>query len=262
MESEPKSPVPDGAKPKAKMAKKDKLKVPMVLKVKDPVEDSRFADIHPNLPQMPCLGLIIGSVRSGKSNLLVNMFCNEMFYKGLFDTVKIISNTLHTDNKGQMLAKYFDCEDSYSDWMIEAVKQEQSMYPREERPSFALVMDDILTQDFSKSNAVSFFSTRFRHYIDLYLITTQSFRAVSGMIRNNANAVFVLRQQNMMELEKIAEEYSGMVGGKENFLKLYKTIHKEPYQIMYIDLQSNPSRVLYNFEKVLWEGDDSLNMDD
>jgi hypothetical protein len=82
------------------------------------------------------------------------------------------------------------------------------------------------------------------------------------MIRNNANAVFILRQQNMMELEKIAEEYSGQVGGKENFLKLYKTIHAKPYQIMYIDLASNPARVLFNFEKVLWEGDDSLNMED
>ena len=252
----------DDTKPEAKMPKKDKMKVPMILKVKDPVEDKRFADIHPNLPQMPCLGLIIGSVRSGKSNLLVNMFCNEMFYKGMFDTVKIISNTLHTDNKGQMLAKYFDCEDHYEDWMIEAVKQEQSMYPREERPSFALVMDDILTQDFSKSNAVSFFSTRFRHYIDLYLITTQSFRAVSGMIRNNANAVFILRQQNRIELEKISEEYSGMVGGKENFLKMYKLIHKEPYMIMYLDLQSNPARILKNFEEVVWEGTDELNMDD
>ena len=123
-------------------------------------------------------------------------------------------------------------------------------------------MDDILTQDFSKSNAVSFFSTRFRHYLDLYLITTQSFRAVSGMIRNNANAVFILRQQNRMELDKIAEEYSGMVGGRENFLKMYKHIHKEPYMIMYLDLQSNPARILRNFEEVVWEGTDELNMED
>lgn len=96
----------------------------------------------------------------------------------------------------------------------------------------------------------------------MYLITTQSFRAVSGMIRNNANAVFILRQQNRMELEKIAEEYAGMVGGKENFLKMYKLIHAEPYQIMYLDLQSNPARILRNFEEVVWEGDDSLNMED
>jgi hypothetical protein len=58
MESDPKSPE---SKPKVKMAKKDKMKVPLVLKVKDPVEDTRFSDIHPNLPQMPCLGLFDGS---------------------------------------------------------------------------------------------------------------------------------------------------------------------------------------------------------
>lgn len=246
----------------AKMKKKDKMKVPTILKVKDVDADPRFADIHPNLPQMPCLGLIIGSVRSGKSNLLVNMFCNDDFYKGLFDTVKIISNTLHTDNKGQLLEKFFDCEDHYQDWQIEAIKKEQGMYPRDDRPSFALVLDDILTQDFSKSNAVSFFSTRFRHYIDMYLITTQSFRAVSGMIRSNATSVFVCRQQNRKELDKIAEEYSGMCGGYDNFIKWYKDIHKIPFQIMYIDLQNNPSRILRNFEEVVWNGDDSLNMDD
>ena len=246
----------------AKMKKKDKMKVPKILKVKDVDADSRFADIHPNLPQMPCLGLIIGSVRSGKSNLLVNMFCNEDFYRGVFDTVKIISNTLHTDNKGQLLEKFFDCHDNYEDWMIEAIKREQQMYPRDDRPSFALVLDDILSQDFSKSNAVSFFSTRYRHFIDFYLITTQSFRAVSGMIRNNANAVFVCRQQNRMELDKIAEEYSGMVGGYDNFLKWYKDIHKIPYQIMYLDLNSNPARILRNFEEVVYEGDESLNMEE
>lgn len=246
---------------KIKMPKKDKMKVPTILKVKDVEADPRFAEIHDHLPKMPCLGLLIGSVRSGKSNLLVNFFCNESFYKGLFDTIKIISNTLHTDNKGQLLDKYFDCEDHYEDWMIEAIKQEQSMYPREERPSFALVLDDILTQDFSKSNAVSFFSTRFRHYIDFYVITTQSFRAVSGMIRSNANSVFVCRQQNRIELDKIAEEYAGMVGGYDNFIKWYKVIHQEPFQIMYLDLQQNPARILRNFEEIVWVGDDALDMD-
>jgi hypothetical protein len=179
----------------------------------------------------------------------------------MFDTVRIISTTLHTDNKGKLLEKYFDCSDHYEDMMIEEIKQEQSMYEREDRPSYALVLDDVLTQDFSKSNAVSFFSTRFRHYIDLYLIATQSFRSVSGMIRNNANSIFVCRQQNNKELMKIAEEYGPMVGSEDNFIKLYKIIHKEPYQIMYIDLQSNPARVLRNFEEVLWEGDQSMDND-
>ena len=49
-----------------KMKKKDKMKVPTILKVKDVESDDRFDTIHPNLPQMPCLALLIGSVRSGK----------------------------------------------------------------------------------------------------------------------------------------------------------------------------------------------------
>jgi len=52
-----------------------------------------------------------------------------------------------------------------------------------------------------------------------------------------------------------------MVGGEDNFVRLYKLIHKEPYQIMYIDLQSNPARVLRNFEEVLWHGDDSHDLE-
>ena len=235
--------------------------VPTIKKVKDVDPDTRFADIHENLPSMPALVLLIGSVRTGKSNLLVNLFCNESFYKGKFDTVKFISTTLHTDNKGQLLSKYFDCEDHYDDWMIQAIKDEQSMYPREDRPSYALVLDDVLTQDFSKSNAVSFFATRFRHFIDMYIISTQSFRSVSGLIRNNANAILILRQQNAREIEKISEEYSSMVGGKDNFMRLYKEIHKENYQIMYLDLTKNPARVLRNFEEVLYEGDDELVLD-
>ena len=256
------------SKPMKNMKKKDKMNVPeskgpvpTILKVKDLEEDSRFAGIHDHLPKMPCLALLIGSVRSGKSNLLVNFFCNDSFYKGMFDTVRIISTTLGTDNKGQLLNEYFDCDDHYEDYMIDAIKQEQSMYPRDERPSYALVLDDVLTQDFSKSNGVSFFATRFRHYCDFYCIATQSFRAVSGLIRNNANAIFICRQQNQKELFKIGEEYGDTVGGMDNFIKLYKEIHKIPYQVMYLDLQSNPARVLRNFEEVLWQGDESESPD-
>ncbi|MAB50947.1 hypothetical protein [Marinobacter sp.] len=243
------------------MKKKDKMKVPTILKVKDVDSDDRFDNIHPNLPQMPCLALLIGSVRSGKSNLLVNFFMNEDFYKGVFDNVRFISNTLHTDNKGVLLAKHFDCYDHYEDSMIDGIIKEQSQYERDDRPSYALIADDILTQDFSKSNALSYFATRFRHFIDFFCISTQSFRAVSGLIRNNANAVFILRQQNKMELDKIAEEYAGMVGGHDNFMKHYKDIHKEKYSVMYLDLQSNPARILRNFEEVVWEGDDKDRSD-
>jgi len=210
-------------------------KAPTIFKVKDVQENDKFADIHTNLPQMSSLCLIIGSVRSGKSNLLVNFFCNPEFYKGKFDTVKIVSTTLHSDTKGKILNKFFDCEDHYRDGLIDEIKKEQGSYDNELRNTYALVLDDVLTKDFSKNNAVSYFSTRFRHYIDFYVIATQSFRAVSGM-----------------ELEKIGEEYGDLVGGPDNFITLYNQVHTEPYQIMYLKLSENPAHVYKNFSERIY----------
>jgi len=226
---------------------------PVILKVKDVEETDKFDGIHENLPQMPSLCLIIGSVRSGKSNLLVNFFCNKSFYKDRFDIVKIVSTTLGSDTKGKILAKHFDCDDHYEDKLIEEIKKSQSEYEeKKDRPTFALVLDDVLTKDFSKNNAVSFFSTRFRHYIDFYVIATQTFRAVSGMIRNNATDVIIARQQNQKELEKIAEEYGSLVGGDDNFIKLYNEVHKEKYMMMYMKLSENPVHVYKNFTERIY----------
>jgi hypothetical protein len=199
------------------------------------------------------------NISVSNSNLLVNLFCNEGFYKDKFDIVRFISNTLHTDNKGMILSKYFDCSDHYTDQMIHDIKNEQMMYDKIDRPTFALVLDDILTQDFSKNNAVSYFATRFRHYIDMFVLTTQSFRSVSTLIRSNCTNVIVCRQQNQKELLKIAEEYGPMVGGEDSFIELYKQCHNERYQMMTIDLQSNPARVFRNFDELIWNGADHEN---
>jgi len=242
--------------PKKVKQKQEEIKknsVPKVLKVKDETPSEKFADIHPNLPSMPSLCLIIGSVRSGKSNLLVNYFCNPHFYKDKFDVVKFVSTTLHTDNKGKILSKHFDCMDHYEDNIIENIKQSQSQYEnKEDRPTYALVMDDVLTKDFKKTNQVSFFSTRFRHYIDFYIIAVQSFRAVSGMIRNNAQDVIICKQQNIKELEKIAEEYGDMVGGHDNFIKLYEEAHKDRYSFLYLKLSENPAEAYIRHETKIW----------
>jgi len=231
--------------------------IPKVLKVRDEDPNEKFDNIHQNLPQMPSLCLIIGSVRSGKSNLLVNFFCNPDFYKDKFDVVKFISSTLHTDNKGKILNKHFDCMDHYEDNIIEQIKEEQSKYEKDERPTFALVMDDILTKDFKKSNEVSFFATRFRHYIDFYIIAVQSFRAVSGMIRNNSTDIIIHKQQNQKELEKISEEYSDLVGGRDKFMELYNEAMKDRFSFLYLKLSENPAHAYVRFERKIYPTRDS-----
>ena len=102
------------------------------------------------------------------------------------------------------------------------------------------------------SNQVSFFSTRFRHYIDFYIIAVQSFRAVSGMIRNNATDVIICKQQNQKELEKIAEEYGDMVGGHDKFIELYNEAHKDRYSFLYLKLSENPAEAYVRHERKIY----------
>ena len=231
---------------------------PKVFKVKDPDPDDRFGDIHPHLPQPPSLLLIIGSVKAGKSNLVVNLLCSPEMFKDKFDIVKIISNTLNADPKGKILNKYFDCEDHYDDSMITDLIESQKKYEDFERPSIALVLDDILTKDFKKGNAVSFLATRFRHYgIGLLAFTTQSFRAVSGLIRNNATDVIIMKQQNAKETEKINEEFGDLF--PNIFMDLYKkAIEDAPYSFLYLDIQTSPATAYIRFETKIAEGESKL----
>tara|TARA_R100001594_G_scaffold65560_3_gene99752 strand:- start:2170 stop:2889 length:720 start_codon:yes stop_codon:yes gene_type:complete len=233
----------------------EQRKPPTVYKVKDPIKDSRYDNIHPHLPQPPALVLLVASVKQGKSNMIVNFFTNPEMYKDAFTVVKVISNTLNADPKGKILKKYFDCEDHYDDSMIQSIVNSQKSYDEDERPSMALVLDDILTRDFKKTNAVSFLGTRFRHYgIDLFCITTQSFRAVGGLLRNNATNVIILKQQNSKELEKLDEEYGDMFSGI--FMELYnKAINDAPYSFLHLDLSSNPAKAYLRFETLLAEGE-------
>lgn len=236
----------------------DKKSPPKVYKVRDPEPDDKFEGIHPHLPQPPALVLIIGSIKQGKSNLVVNLLCNPDMYKDKFDIVKIISTTLNADPKGKILNKYFDCEDHYEDSMISKLIESQKKYEDFERPSVAVVLDDILTKDFGKNNAVSFLATRFRHYgIGLLLFTTQSFRAVSGLIRNNATDIIIMKQQNQKELEKVLDEYGDMF--PNIFMELYKkAIEDSPYSFLYLDLQTNPATAYIRFETKIAEGGNKL----
>ena len=226
-------------------------KPPRIYKVKDPAPNEKFKDLHPHLPAPPSLLLIIGSIKQGKSNLVVNLCLSPEMYKDKFDEVYIISNTLNADPKGKILKKYFQCEDHYKDSMIDNIIDKQKSYDESTRPSVAIFLDDILNKDFTKSNKVSFLATKFRHFgIDMLCFTTQSFRAISGLIRGNATDVIIMKQQSKKELEKIVEEY-GQYYGDEKFVEMYDNVMKKKYDFLYLKLSENPAQLFRNFEERL-----------
>jgi len=240
----------------SKPCKKEKKGL-KVLRVNDENESDKYKPLHPYLPQPPFLLLGIGSVRSGKTNTLINMLRNEdMYGKDYFQDTLIISNTINNDTKGKYLKDAFRVEDHYEDRMIKDLVNSQKSYKREEAPTTLLVLDDIINRDFTKNNEVSFLASRFRHYELSIMIFTQSFRAVSPIIRTNATDILIFRQQSSKEMEKVIEEYHDLAHSEEQFLKYYHIAHNEPYSFLYIDAQENPARFYKSFEELIGIGKD------
>jgi len=228
-----------------------------IMKVKDLEDGSKYPEINPILPQPPFMLIGYGSVRSGKTNSLINMMRREdMYGTDYWDDVLVISNTAGNDPKMyKFMGDAFKLEDHYDNRMIDDLVNSQKKYSREEMPTSLLILDDIISRDFKKSssNAINSLATRFRHYELSIMIFVQSARAVSNMIRSNATDILIYRQQSNLEMDKLREEYSDLA--PKNFQNYYNISQQERYGFLYIDAQENPAKFYKNFEELIGVGD-------
>ena len=228
-----------------------------IYKVKDLEDKDKYPPLNPILPQPPFMMIGYGSVRSGKTNSLINMMRRkDMFGTDYWDQVLVISNTAKNDPKMyKFMGEAFQLEDHYENRMIDDLISSQKKYDREDMPTQLLILDDIISRDFKKSssNAINSLATRFRHYELSIMIFVQSARAVSNMIRSNATDILIYRQQSNLEWDKLKEEYSDLA--PKNFEKYYAISQMERYNFLYIDAQQNPAHFYSGFSELLGIGD-------
>ena len=231
---------------------------PKILRVKSPPKEKPRKQVHSNLPELPCIMVMVAPTKSGKSTIISNLLLREDFYKDVHDNITIFSNTIEQDVTSRFLCKACDTYTGYDDNVLSGIISQQKSFKDEDRPFIGLVFDDILGS-VKRNSYLNHLVTRSRHYgVGMLTISVQSFKAIGPTIRNNCNAFICCNLQNMSELDKISQEYSGMLGGDEKFRKIYNEATKNRYDFLYIDLQSNPARAFRNFETQIAEGDKLL----
>ncbi len=240
---------------------KKTLKLPVVRKVKDP-PIVKTKPLHPHLPQTGGAGggalvLLVAPVKSGKSTLISNLLLNPDFYgQDYFDYVKIMSNTIMNDVTSRFIRKAFDVTDHYDEAELQGLIDLQASYDKEDQPEIAYICDDLLGS-VPRNSVLNHLCARFRHYnFKIFVISTQNFKAVSTITRQNAtNVIIGSPYPNQNELLKIADSYGDLVGGQQAFLDLYKTATPNKYDFLHLDLQENPIHAYRNFEELLMVGD-------
>jgi len=238
------------------------MDTPKILKVKDR-EGMKMKPLHSHLPQPCACVLHCSPVKTGKSTIISNLLLSDQFYgQDYFDRVKIMSNTINNDDTSRFLRDAFDVEDHYEDRFVDDLITSQNKFDKEEMPSVALICDDLLGS-IRREARINHLASRFRHYnIQLLYYSSQSFRKVNNVVRQNATNVIIGSPfPNTKELGKIAEEYGDMFGGDKNFLKIYKIATPNKYDFLHLDLQENPPVAYHNFEKIVAVGDKIQNGD-
>ena len=221
-----------------------------ILKIVDPPNKKERA-LNPNLPQPPSLILMIMPTKGGKTTIASNLLLNKNFYGAdFFDEYIIISPTINNDLSARFLKQSFTTYDYYDDSLIHDIVKSQGKFEKKDQKSICLFVDDCLGE---KTTALNNLSSRYRHSsIDLFILSSQLLKKVSPSVRANANWVLCGRLQNMAELDKLSEEYSGMFGGDTNFREQYKKATKKQYDFLTLKLTENPAELWKNFTEKLY----------
>lgn len=241
-----------------------------VLPVKPPpVQNELKRPIDERLPDINAgaMVLLISPVKTGKSTIISNLLLSDNFYRDSFDIVYIISNTIHNCVTSRFLLEQFPdtIYDNYNDGIIQNIITYQETFTKAKMPRIAIILDDILGS-IGRNDAIIHLCSRYRHYnIKLLLFASQMFKGLPPVVRANASDVILGGPQpNMSELEKIAEEYSSLYEGKDNFIKLYHEATDKRYGFMYCRLHHNPTQAWRNFSDQIFVGKDAgeTNNDD
>ena len=228
-----------------------------------PIKDTDI--YHPHLPSIKrnsgSLILLVGTTNSGKTTLINNLLLNSNFWgrrkgsvMGAFENVYLFSPSLYLDDSTRFLVENFDCKTDYNeiDKTINGIREAQLSLPKEKRPRLMMVLDDGVGLIERNSN-VNFLATRYRHFNLNMIMSVQSFRACSPVMRVNANYVILMNGiVNMKELEKIGEEYNDIFKG--TLLYCYKKYAPKKYDFISMKLRENPPKMYRGFsEEINWK---------
>ena len=210
--------------------------------------------IDPRLPSVPGVCLLVMKVKSGKSNLLVNMMLGENFYGGpnhIFDMIYIISPTAKIDKSSQAYFReeledrvvVFDDLDNLDPFLRDLLEYQSSFDikdPDNLPPRVALVFDDI-SGYLKRNSLVTHLFTRYRHYNLSLWCANQTCRDLPTAIRSQATSLFLSSCYSMLERQKILEEYGDLY--QNNLEPVWDDAVKERFNYCYLKLDDIEPRV-------------------
>lgn len=221
--------------------------------------DKRFFALphHKMIPKPPFTMLIVAPIGQGKSSMIYSML--NKWYGKYFDELIVYNGTkdsndawLNLPAKEVVLLNEWDEKDFFD--YAKALEDAQLRRINEGKAplNIGIVFDDMITDHIfsrGRSTALDQFIVKIRHIPASLIMSAQSYKLVSTTARRNMTHIAIL-PVNQDEIEKIAEEHSGLMR-RDDFVKMYKDIvTKKERNYLVIDYRDTiPNRFKERFEK-------------
>jgi len=199
----------------------------------------------------PFLGLLIGSIGQGKTNLMLNILQElDEYYNRI-----ILFSQNKVDTKLNLLSngiEIYDADLEILNNIIEDVIQTQQKFKQANKkmPEVLFIFDDLIAnKDFfpsgPKGNKLINFILSLRHYRTSVLITAQQYTAIPKKIRLNAQILFVFKLSDG-DFKDILKETNFP---KQKFKEAFDRATTGKHDFLYINL--NTRELFKNFKQLL-----------
>ena len=209
---------------------------------------------------LPGNSLHIGPSGSGKSLALIRCLIDSDKLGGMFDRFLVLSPNVFVDPQYRTLIDYIEkttrqkkedcCFEEFDQDAVRALMEEQkktNAYLRKigakRLMSACIVIDDFGERaDLMKAHGsvINSLFTRGRHVQISSMLLIQRFRLANPTLRFNSHVLFVHKLNSQKDLEALAEEFSAITNGPDNFETIYKRATAKRYGFLYITTGAEP----------------------
>jgi len=202
--------------------------------------------IDDRLPTVPGITTFIARCRSGKSNLICNMLLRPEFYEDIFDIIYYISPTVKIDKSTQVYFKdeikdkfvIFDNVKNVDNIMKNIIdyQMEYDVHDPENLPPRILVVLDDISGYLKRNGFTTHCYSRYRHFNMTIWTSNQTCKDLPCIVRSMSTAVFLAKCGSTIERNKILDEWSQFLAGKNFMNQIWDDATNEPFSWLYIKL--------------------------
>lgn len=200
---------------------------------------------------------IVGKKGSGKTTAIVNLLSSSPFKKK-YDNIILFSPSARDEKLKPLVeelsndGKYYD---SISNKNLQEVMDNLNEYNDEFKekykgkvPKNLIIIDDLLHQlplSTAKNSIFNKLMTNHRHHHTTVFLSTQKFKSLNNIARNNLDGIMMFRTSNEGEIKAMTEEY-----GIDP--ELYMNATEEPHSFLYTHFFDNNKKTHFkNFDRLI-----------